>query len=216
MADPFPYASTLYNIFNPPSPPPEDDPYFAAYGRFIANYAAAEQAVHFLARRLSRLTDAKARIIFSGMRLSDLAERVRGLLRVTNSTSKKYNEIDACLTQLDLISDERNKLIHRWVIYSNRKIWVSNVATAKIRASFEVVSFDIDDFKHMNDDCLAISFRLTRYIGQYALSRPSRKSLAWARSPWRYKRTAPNTPQKQRQKAPRSPRPRPAASGGSP
>jgi hypothetical protein len=65
----------------PLQPTPENEPYFAALGRFIVSYAMAEHQVHLLARHLSRLSDAKGRIIFSSMRLSDLSERVRGLLR---------------------------------------------------------------------------------------------------------------------------------------
>jgi hypothetical protein len=41
----------------------EDTPYFAAVGRFIVEYAAAEAAAHLLARHLSGLSDEKARII---------------------------------------------------------------------------------------------------------------------------------------------------------
>ena len=100
----------IANLLNPPSPQKEDDPYFAALGRFIVGYASAEQELHKLARRLSQVTDAKGRIIFSGMRLGDLAERVRGLLRVTNASEKLYSEVDTCILQLDHIGAQRNKL----------------------------------------------------------------------------------------------------------
>jgi hypothetical protein len=109
---------------------PEDEPYFAALGRFIASYALAEQQVHLLARHLTRLTDAKARIVFSGMRLGELSERIRGLLKVTKATAKRYNEIDHCLQQLDLIAPQRNNLVHRFVRYSEGKIIVTNTSSS--------------------------------------------------------------------------------------
>jgi hypothetical protein len=106
------YGSSLYNMLQyPPAPPDSDDPYFAALGKFIASNASAEHTVHSTARRPSHPTEAKARIIFSGMRLGDLVERIRGLLRATKVSDKKYNEIDACLVQLEAISEQRNKLI---------------------------------------------------------------------------------------------------------
>jgi hypothetical protein len=58
--------------------PREDTPYFAALGRFITQYAAAEAGVHLLCRHLSGLSDDKARALISGMRL-----------RVTNALTAK-------------------------------------------------------------------------------------------------------------------------------
>lgn len=70
-------------------PPIESDtPHFEAVGRFITSYAAAEGAVHMLARRLSGLSDEKARIIFGDMRLGDLSKRIRQMMRLDKLDSK--------------------------------------------------------------------------------------------------------------------------------
>jgi len=54
-----------------PVPPIESDTsHYEAVGRFVTTFATAEAAVHMLARKLSGLSDAKARIIFGGMRLT--------------------------------------------------------------------------------------------------------------------------------------------------
>jgi hypothetical protein len=201
-----PYGNHLYNLVERPSAP-DDEAYFAALGRFIASYASAEHSVHTVARKLSRLTDAKARIIFGGMRLGDLTERIRGLLRATRASDKKYNEIDACLIQLDLISEQRNKLVHRWVSYHDGLIWVSNITIAKVIGSSETISLRMSDFTNMNADCSAISYRLQFHgrVGDPSL-------LKWARSPWRYKPAQPDAGQKPRHKAPQSPKRQPLSS----
>jgi hypothetical protein len=84
-----------------------DAQYFEAIGRFIVEYAAAEGAMHLIARKYSGMGADKARIVFSGMRLGDIAERIRGILRTDKIEESIQQEIDACITQLDLISSER-------------------------------------------------------------------------------------------------------------
>jgi hypothetical protein len=150
-----------------PSPPKPDQPYFAALGTFITSYAGAEHQVHLLARHLTRLNDAKARIVFSGMRLGDLAERIRGLLRVTRAKSERFNEADTCLKQLDLIASQRNNLVHRFVMFTGEAIEVTNIVIAKSIENPETQTFSMADFENMESDCVAI-----------------RK---WIRQPWRYK-----------------------------
>jgi hypothetical protein len=202
-----PYTFAPFSTLNPQRSSPNEEECFAAFGKFIASYASAEHSVHTVARRLSRLTDAKARIIFGGMRLGDLAERVRGLLRATNASNKKYNEVDACLIQLDLIAEQRNKLVHRWVHYFDGQILASNVVIAKVLDSSETVFFKIKDFTDMDDDCLAINYRLM-HLGE----KPKPATMKWARWPWRYKPSQLETGPKPRHKVPQSPKPRPPSS----
>src|SRR5207244_300537 len=117
--------------------------------------------VHGLAIRLSRVTDAKGRIIFSGMRLGDLAERIRGLLKATRVGPKLLSEADACLAQLDTIGTQRNKLVHRFVMYHDDAIWVTNLPIAKSEASMEYERLSLVDLSNMYIDCNCITLRLT-------------------------------------------------------
>jgi hypothetical protein len=180
---------------NPPPPLPEDEPYMAALGRFIVSYAMAEHQVHLLARHLTRLSDAKGRIVFSGMRLGDLSERVRGLLRVTKASTKRYAEAEACLQQLDLIATQRNNLVHRFVRYHNKRILVTNIVIAKSVETAEEQVFTKDDLEQMDHDCAAITIRLRLLCGGPEMTPMIRK---WARGAWRYKRPWPNQKPKQR------------------
>jgi hypothetical protein len=183
-------------------PLPEDTELFSALGKFVADYASAENAVHGLARRLLRTNDAKARIVFGGMRLADLTDRIRGLLRVTKAGKRKCAEIEKCLAQLNTIAEQRNKIVHRWSYFKDQVIWVTNAPTTKDIAAIEIEPFKKDDFDHMGDDCVAIGYRLTNY-GKKG-SKPF--IVKWARRPWRYKPAQPNPqnrlPQKDAQARP--------------
>lgn len=167
--------------------PKEDEPYFAALGRFIAAYAMAEHQVHILARRLTRVSDAKARIVFSGMRLGDLSERIRGLLRATKSSTKRNDEVDKCLRQLDLIATQRNNLVHRFVQYSDGKITVTNIIISKSIETYEYHTFTVSDFENMDSDCAAITLRLAAVSPSkgHKKMRPFMKK--WVHLTWRHK-----------------------------
>jgi hypothetical protein len=175
--------------------PPEDEPYFAALGKFIASYAMAEHQVHILARRLTNMNDAKARIVFSGMRLGDLSDRIRGILRATNTKKKRFDEIDACLTQLDRISGKRNNLVHRFVNYHDGKITVTNAVISKTIDNSEYETFEIKDFDNMDCDCTAITLRLSDATRR---KKKSPQIRDWMHQPWRYKPVPPKTQKKQR------------------
>jgi hypothetical protein len=125
---------------------PESEPgYFAELGRMITAYAEAEAGVHFLARHFSGLPDAKARAIFGGMRLSDLTERIRQMMRIDETTGNIYREVDDCLVQLVVIADQRHKLVHRMVDYTGTSLSVSNPLTTKSLAAVERDVFSHSD-----------------------------------------------------------------------
>jgi hypothetical protein len=87
-----------------------EDKIYAAFGRFIAAYAPAESGFHILARTLSMLPEAKARIIFSGMRLNDIIERIRAL-----SKPDDMKELEKFISQVNIIWTVRDRLVHRYV-----------------------------------------------------------------------------------------------------
>jgi hypothetical protein len=171
---------------------PEDIPYYAEVGRFIVQYAKAEAAVHILARKLTGLNDDPARIIFSGMRLDDLATRVRGLMRISTANAHIFHDVDACLTQLDVISKQRSKLVHRHVEYADGAMQVTNAFIAKSLENVEKDVFTPEDLTAMMTDCGTINLRLLLASGlTWNLGDEVREVLYW---PWRYTPPRP-TPQ---------------------
>jgi hypothetical protein len=159
--------------------------YFAELGRMIAAYASAEAGVHFLARYLSGLPDAKARAVFGGMRLPDLAERIRRMMRVDKIPDNIYQDVDACLVQLGAIANQRHKLVHRNVESSEAYLSVSNSLTAKSLAGIEADVFSYLDLESVKLDCIAIFQRFLAIVSPDILGQDAIN--AFVRAPWRYK-----------------------------
>ena len=68
-------------------------------GRLVVEYARAEAYVYLLAGRVLG-NDTVGSVVFDGMRLVDLAKRIRGMLRANDAADHDYADIDACLVQL--------------------------------------------------------------------------------------------------------------------
>jgi hypothetical protein len=135
------------------------DELFQAIGRFITAYATAEAYAHAYMRHLSGLSDRKARILFAGMALSDIKERMRGLARLKGNPAI-LAEIDYVLAQLDLIREKRNLVAHRTIEFPYAgKAHVTNEMTAKNISLADYHPLDIDEMNAMRRDCDKICYR---------------------------------------------------------
>jgi hypothetical protein len=163
--------------------PPRDKAHWEAFGRFIGAFASAESAVHLIARKLSGLSDQKARLIFSGMRLDNVIESVRNFIRIDRteadkSADEKLIDIEKCLNQLKLISKRRSSYFDGALVSSNSLI-------AKSIANIEVERLSVEILTDMQLDCGAIFI----WLLQIAIpdSKNSDDTLAVLRQrPWRY------------------------------
>jgi hypothetical protein len=185
--------------------------YYEALGRFITAYASAEAGVHELTRCLSKLSEEKARVIFAGMRLGDLTDRIRAMLRTDKVDEKICSEIDTCLVHLDKIAEARNKLVHRAVTFERGKLTVTNAWTAKTKDSIQRDTFGRDDLDSMAADCESIFLRLID-VARPSTSNESPLGLSsfreWLKRPWQYTPAPPASRKKSRRKGPEG-RPRP-------
>jgi hypothetical protein len=173
----------------------EEARYFEAIGRFIVAYAAAESNLHAVARKLSGLKDDKARVLFAGMRLGDVVSRTRGLLRISKRKPSIRADIEACLTQLDVIGTERDKLVHRYLYaLPGKGIRLSNEMTAKSLVTAEEHVFSEQDLLKLQLDCYSIVLRLSHVcypaFRQTVLYKESKQALY---APWQYKPASPKT-----------------------
>jgi hypothetical protein len=166
-----------------------DDRTFAIIGRLIVEFARAEAYVHLLTCRRSGLGDVKARPVFSGMRLGDLSERLRGIIRLGEEEKGEYVDIDACLTQLDTIGKQRHKIAHRYVEIGGDNISTSNLYTSKVFEVHEDDEFTTDDLEKMIADCRRIRRRILRHTDGEARRRERRDPnfLPALFAPWQYK-----------------------------
>jgi hypothetical protein len=188
--------------------------YFESLGRFIAAYANAEASVHDLTRTISKLSEDKARVIFAGMRLSELATRVRAMLRSDKADEATYNEIDACLVQLDTIAEDRNRLVHRSINYIQGQFHVTNMYTARTQEGIEFHRFTKTALDDMAYDCRSIFLRLLAVSHPETTKNDPPIFAELLKQPWRYKPAQPSPPKKPRRKVPQQLPPQPDASGG--
>jgi hypothetical protein len=175
--------------------PKEDEKYYAAFGRFIAAYAAAETAVHMVARKISGLQDARARVLFGGMRIGEVVTRTKALLAKSKRSEKVKSDILSCFAQFDIVGLERDRMVHRYSHYSNGSIIVSNTSTAKHVVHAEEHQFTIGDFLAMHIDCLTIYLRLSRIANPLFKKTDSPGFEKGLFEPWQYK-PAPQLPPK--------------------
>jgi hypothetical protein len=131
---------------------PEDVPYFADLGRLFVVHARAEAAMHILARKLD-----PGAPDFSKERIKMLTARIRKTVGAAESA-----DVNECLTQLKLISTERDKFAHRFVEYFRGKLQVSNEFSSK---QFEKDVFTTQMLSDMMTDCGHICIRLLRAAG---------------------------------------------------
>jgi hypothetical protein len=190
-------------------PPIErDTPHYEAVGRFITSYASAEAAVHVLARKLSGMSDAKARAIFGDMRLGDLSKRIRQMTKIDNLAAEVIAEIESCLQQLATVAERRHNLVHRSTNFIDGKLHVTNALIAKSKESVEAETLDHDDLAAMHSDCLAIYLRIADIVT------PNKERdeflTEFLARPWRYKPVPPKnrgqSPQKAQKSKNRQPR----------
>lgn len=184
--------------------------YYEELGRFIAAYSSAEAQIHTTARVFSKTDDDRARIILGGLRVSDAIDRLRGLMRLpdgpgvgllnvfTAGPAQKQRDarIDACLQQFQLIGQQRDKLVHRTVMYVETiGFRVSNGQTAKSVASAELsLIVTIHDLKTMRLDCGTIYLALAAATEEWDWLDPWREKLP----PWQYTppKPAPQKPER--------------------
>jgi hypothetical protein len=185
MSNPYP-SIPLGGLFEPPPPLPDETQYYEAIGRFIVAYAACEGAIHQLARKLSGLKDNRARLVFARRHIGDVVDRARDLLKLSKRSPKIKKDIEECLTQFNVIGDQRHKMVHRTTTYARGSLSVSNIWTSKSALGYEQDLFTIDDLRYLLMDCLAIQLRLAMInspsIGKN-MERSFKKSL---HAPWFY------------------------------
>jgi hypothetical protein len=179
--------------------PKNESAYYEELGRFIAAYSSAEAQIHTVVRHYSKTDDARARIILGGLRIGDAIDRLRGLLRIPNSTATagllfglpfvseaqegQTKQIESCLQQFQLIGQQRDKLVHRQIIYyEDTGFSLSNGQTAKSLASAELrLIVTLQELKNMRLDCGSIYLSLAALLSDEEYLQPWRGKLP----PWR-------------------------------
>jgi hypothetical protein len=180
----------------PPEPINDDEQYYADLGRFIVAHAGVENSLHELARKLSGLKDEKARVLFSGMSIGQVNTRTRALIRFSRLGAKTKANLNSCLDQMNVIGNQRDKMVHRDSTYAGGKMTVTNVLTSKSELEFERDQFTRTDLGYLYLDCLAINLRFLFVHVRKARRSISQETYRQINGPWQYIPPSPQTPKR--------------------
>lgn len=208
MTESIDYAKALLGpvgFAKPFTPAPEDEPYYAAIGRFIVQYAACEGAVHMLARRLSKIKDDRARLLFGGMRTGDVIDRIRAMWRFRKHSAASTQELESCLSHYDVMGTCRDKIAHRFTSYKSGSILVSNLLTAKNLVHAEQDIFSLEDLTNLYSDCIRLYLRFEDiYQAKWMKSPHDAMMRKIVRIAWRYTPPAPKNEKRRSRRSRRS------------
>ena len=166
-------------------------PVWRAIGLLISNYAKVETALHMYARRLSGLDDAKARVLLSTLRISEVIARVKSLHLLSGTCASDIAEFEVLSKQMQRITEARHLLVHNGVSFIKEdEILTHKKFVSKDATSYPMRDFSLEKLHAMVDDCGCIAFRLLALCEPQDLQRVlgghADDMKAFARSPWRY------------------------------
>jgi hypothetical protein len=142
-----------------------NEKFYFMLGHFIARYADAEGLALACLRKLSGLSETRARIIFGGMRLDDISEKLRKITRAARIPRDVKTEILSCIDQLAKLQRERAKLVHRSIRYHGEGIFAHHTAIiSKSRTAHESENITADDLHWMAIDAMRIGMRLIKIM----------------------------------------------------
>lgn len=167
--------------------PKKDAAYFEAIGRFIVSYAKAELQMVGAMGRVLGIGNTKAQAAFSGLRGVDLSERLRRLI----GSSEGAADADACLTQLRIIGDLRNRIVH-WelaITPDGQHAIAQNRLLVKAPDLLEKYRIPVKSITEAESDCTRIAWRLSVLRNDFWT--PSDEWRAELNAPWLYKHLEP-------------------------
>lgn len=193
MNIPFPIDDDVLSIqFSASAEMDPRTPMWRAIGLFISNYAKVETALHMYAQYLTGLDYAKARVLLSNQKTSDIVERIKSLLPLSDTSSINVTEFEVLQKQIFKITDARHILVHNGVTFINEtEVIAHKKAQSKTIASYARNNFSQEQILAMVDDCACIAVRLLALRNPDSLcggvpEKDKEEYKAFIFSPWRY------------------------------
>lgn len=177
-----------------------DPLYWSALGQFIEGYATTEAVMFQTLAFRSGVSTKMAQAVFSGVRTDAAIGYIKRIYEAHGVKNDEQEEMEYVFTQLKLITDLRNWLVHygSFVTTDAGRI-ASNITRAmtpekitELRASVEVLESATDDIHKINDHLMSLMMLRGALIDVRARDFPS-LLRAWQYIP-------PPNPQKKAQK----------------
>lgn len=180
----------------------DDTEHYAALGRFVAMYAAAEAGAHVALRKISGFDDDIARFLWGNKRLSDITGAIRKLLPKSKISQAQKNMLLGALTQLGHLSDARGMLVHRiFEVVDDDTISTSNRDHEKALENAQVETFTLKELAQMEHDAFIISRQFTLVSDPSKIAGDLDALYQVLTSSWLYKPKQPDSARQRRRDA---------------
>lgn len=159
-----------------------------ALGLFITNYAMVETAVHIYARKLIAIDDRKARILFAGITVTKLVEKISLLLALAGYGEVDRREFCELAGQLKRISAVRHLLAHNGVTFtSDQEVLSHKGFVSRDPDATQPQELTLEQLHALVDDCAFMFVRFTAITEPTVWEMGNVASLRDAAfQPWRY------------------------------
>jgi hypothetical protein len=169
--------------------------YLTALGQFIHHFSAAENMVHMGFYVAANLPQEVASIVKKDASTAAIISMIKALLSRSPLGSVERADVLKCIEQLGVISEFRNRVIHRGASASESgNLVADNLATMRSIESLELFEFSISDVKDAADDLLRITLRLMDALFPHTKRKNTAAFESALHAPWRHKRFSPRMP----------------------
>lgn len=188
----------------------QEPAYFEALGRFVNEFAGVESALLFALKTYTKVSWPVARAIFSGARIETAMDFINRICNALDPGQERREELDDVFTQLRVINEIRNSLLHYGsATFSDKGRVTSNVRTAHLATRIREYSVSLDIINAMTADLQKISFHLTLQCLRPDASFAERAAeIPEIAGTWRYKPVQQPRARQGNRTPPRSRRPR--------
>lgn len=170
--------------------------YFFSLGKFIHFYALAESHWHLAFRAIADIPEEVSRALVGNVRGGDLIGSTKRVAKIRKLGEEQLEELEYLSAQFNLISEFRDRLVHRSALPNIKIITSTNYESAKSLEDLEILEFTEYDLMYAAIDLTNIAARLSLFVPELAARVPP-YSIDWYFEPWRYKRIQPQTPNRQ-------------------
>jgi hypothetical protein len=161
----------------------------SALGLLVSNYAKVETLLQVYARRLLGMDDARARIVFAGVRVCDLLTRIRGLQTVSQVDAATVVEYETLEKQIRRISEARHLLVHNGVsITEDDSVLSHKGLVSRAVDTFQEQYFTVEALTAIANDlgCIAVRLLDLAHPGERMRFEDSSEFTAMLQADWRF------------------------------
>ena len=164
---------------------------FHALGRFVVNYARAEEAIQFVLWHYAKTHESIARCVFSGVRVKDGMSFIKKIAEVTGATTKTQRDLKDIFDQLGVITSVRNEIMHHGIqSIADGNAFITNALLAYLPERLTIIPISPTDLDNMTADIRKIIVTLyVQHAGRPPLQSEENRRVIdeFVRAPWRYK-----------------------------